>query len=761
MTATEAASGDKVLIRPLPDWVVTHKVKNRQAVEGEPITDLLFERQVHEELRTVFLRTVYRVENSVGVDQCSQLSIGFSPERNRLTVHRIQIFRDGGLYDRTEEGDFKIIQREADLESSLSFNGELTAVKMLYDIRVGDVIDYSYSIESIDPIYADGMSQLFFSEDTIPLGLRYVSWMTANPDGLSVRGDYTLEDAEHEEVEGLHRYTWCFHFDEVGKVDNSIPRGMLALKHIEISSYSSFQEIASLEQREWSKDQSFDWEFVRNLIGFDECESDREKIEKAIWWVLDNIRYQGIFVGSLALVPAPLAEVLKRRFGDCKENTALLVAILRSLGYEAWPAIVSSLQGEHIKERLISPAIFDHAIACLKFEGELYWIDATDSFVGRKLERFRRSHFGVALILSPESDSLTEIPSYRRGDSELTVDTTARLSSRGRGGSLESTLVAKGLAAERIKRNFSNQGVKGFKEGIQDELRNKFPEIEIVGEIEVLKSENDHFSMSYRAEGEALSFYSEVDRCHIFPLEAPRIAGGFSLSESGDRRFPLALSFPCTITERFEIHNKRFRPEQPDPVNVVTPYFQASKTFRASNGMLEATFLYENLAPEIPVSAFPEMHKKLEEAANLVAGVDALYVDSREPFKKSGVGFAPKRRTDGSEPTRRRRSQQSTHPGSDGVETQTRRRSRASSGSTRLSGMALTSLICGITGCLFVVPFILAIIFGHIALTKIKYDHTLTGRGMAIMGLILGYLILGVLLFFMLVGAIGGMNQVD
>lgn len=60
----------------------------------------------------------------------------------------------------------------------------------------------------------------------------------------------------------------------------------------------------------------------------------------------------------------------------------------------------------------------------------------------------------------------------------------------------------------------------------------------------------------------------------------------------------------------------------------------------------------------------------------------------------------------------------------------------------RTDGMAIASLILGIAGvmgCFVVIPSILAIIFGHVSLGRIKRTGA-RGRGMALAGLILGYI---------------------
>ena len=56
-------------------------------------------------------------------------------------------------------------------------------------------------------------------------------------------------------------------------------------------------------------------------------------------------------------------------------------------------------------------------------------------------------------------------------------------------------------------------------------------------------------------------------------------------------------------------------------------------------------------------------------------------------------------------------------------------------------GLAIASLICGIIGGYFSTVSIIAVICGHLALNKIKKEpNQYAGKGLAIAGLILGYL---------------------
>jgi len=73
-------------------------------------------------------------------------------------------------------------------------------------------------------------------------------------------------------------------------------------------------------------------------------------------------------------------------------------------------------------------------------------------------------------------------------------------------------------------------------------------------------------------------------------------------------------------------------------------------------------------------------------------------------------------------------------------------------------GMALTSMILGIAGlvtCCLVIPSILAIIFGHISLGRIKTTGA-QGRGMALAGLITGYAYIGLGVVYVIFMSIWG-----
>lgn len=60
--------------------------------------------------------------------------------------------------------------------------------------------------------------------------------------------------------------------------------------------------------------------------------SPKEKIRSIYKWVQNNIKYIAIEDGKNGLVPREAALVLNRRYGDCKDKSSLLTAMIRAIG---------------------------------------------------------------------------------------------------------------------------------------------------------------------------------------------------------------------------------------------------------------------------------------------------------------------------------------------------------------------------------------------------------------------------------------------
>lgn len=72
----------------------------------------------------------------------------------------------------------------------------------------------------------------------------------------------------------------------------------------------------------------------------------------------------------------------------------------------------------------------------------------------------------------------------------------------------------------------------------------------------------------------------------------------------------------------------------------------------------------------------------------------------------------------------------------------------------RNNGLAVASLVLGVVGFLYLVPAILALIFGYVSKQQIDASRgTQTGRGMAIAGIALGWVWIGITTLWVIAAA--------
>lgn len=70
--------------------------------------------------------------------------------------------------------------------------------------------------------------------------------------------------------------------------------------------------------------------------------SDKKGQVEALYnWVSKNIRYVAIYLGNGGVVPHSAEIILKNQYGDCKDHTVILAALLKAKGIESSPALIN------------------------------------------------------------------------------------------------------------------------------------------------------------------------------------------------------------------------------------------------------------------------------------------------------------------------------------------------------------------------------------------------------------------------------------
>ncbi len=108
--------------------------------------------------------------------------------------------------------------------------------------------------------------------------------------------------------------------------------------------------------------------------------SDREKVQRLYKFLQDNTRYVAIELGLSSWQPQSAQSVYDNRYGDCKDLTTLMVAMLRVAGIQAYPALTPTRDGGMLLKEFPSNQ-FNHCIAFVPLPADTMWLECTADYL--------------------------------------------------------------------------------------------------------------------------------------------------------------------------------------------------------------------------------------------------------------------------------------------------------------------------------------------------------------------------------------------
>lgn len=111
------------------------------------------------------------------------------------------------------------------------------------------------------------------------------------------------------------------------------------------------------------------------------CQTPEQKLSAIYGWVQRNIRYVAYEAGVSGHRPDRPAEVLRKRYGDCKGMALLLRTLLRAEGFDARLAEIGTRDNVTIRmSDFPCLAASNHVICAVMLKGRTYWLDATVNY---------------------------------------------------------------------------------------------------------------------------------------------------------------------------------------------------------------------------------------------------------------------------------------------------------------------------------------------------------------------------------------------
>lgn len=534
---------------PEPDWVMPVALPGRSIAahsEDAAVAYLVVDKQVRvsRDGDTVFRHMAMQALRQDGLTEAAQHEITFNPEYQKLLMHRLVVHRQGRVLDKRDGGFIRLLQREPEMEQQL-YVGTVSAVIVLEDVRVGDIVEYSYSIQGSNPVFG----QRYFSSHSLSWGVpvaRVVRRVLAPEDRpLQVR-TYNGAPQPLRRTHGRQReYLWDLH-DVAAYVDEGqSPAWYVPQAWAQVSEYPSWDSVRNwaLELYDWRGE--LDPDLTRRLDQWRGLER-KQAVRSALAFVQREIRYFGVELGQNSHRPGDPNEVFARRFGDCKDKAVLLIALLRELGVEAQPALVSSAYNRAVADWLPSPGSFDHVIVMATLDGQRYWLDATRNFQEGTLEHVSAPDYGVALVVDAQIEPLQVMQTRPMEHAALEVEERFIVSGYEQPVTFEVESVYRGAEAEYQRQRLSRNTREELARQYLNYYARRYPGIEAAGPLQVEAEPQD--SVVRVVERYRVPDFWERDGDKLyFDLCGDTIQPYTTLPTTVRRHSPLALRFPMRV----------------------------------------------------------------------------------------------------------------------------------------------------------------------------------------------------------------------
>jgi|GEM_PF-4606593 len=416
-------------------------------------------------------RSVYRLNTERGLEDRGNARAQWSQWHQERPRIRARVISPTG---EVHELDLKTISEQpVESRDALVFSDRRVLNAPLPAVGLGAIVELETVTRESLPFFSSGMLRQIILPSFEPVEKVRVSveWSLKTPvlvksEGIKLEGKASESDGRGKMVYEAGPFK-PLSFDDF---ESQRPLTEDPLPSLLIATKANWSEIATAYHETIEKQiKGFDSRTVLADLQLD-GKSREEKASLILSRLQGMIRYTALAFGDSAVIPYRPAEVLSRRYGDCKDQASLYVALLRAAGVEARVALISTSNYDVFAAY---PALnqFNHVIVYIPGAPAL-WVDPT-------VRRARPGELPIgdqgrlALVADPKTTELLRTPRSPAGASRLVE-------------SLEYTLseTTKGRVAGAIEASGN----------VELELRNAFPEAK-----DLRKYWEDRFKKLYRS----------------------------------------------------------------------------------------------------------------------------------------------------------------------------------------------------------------------------------------------------------------------
>jgi transglutaminase-like putative cysteine protease len=613
-----SAPETKPSVAPPAKWVAPHFFERLSGEDqGQPGEDqriLLLERQINAADNEKFTHVVRQMLTSAGVQNGATISVDFDPTCQTLVFHWLRLWRGNTHLESLDPDKIRLIQPERDLEQS-ELNGQKSAVIVLDDVRVGDVIDCAYSIHGANPVFGGRFTAAVPVQLSQPVNRLITRLLWPLTRRLGVRDFGCSGEPAVQRTKEFTVYTWDQAMVPALRAEDSLPNWYDPEPWVQLSEYQSWAEVSLWAVTLFQNAAPLSPALLQKIAEWRRLGGQEEQVLAALRFVQDEVRYFGMEMAASSHRPADASVVFSRRFGDCKDKALLFVTILRALGVDARPVLVDTESCGVVGRRLPSATVFDHVITQVVCGGQVWWLDPTATCQRGPLAAHYLPNYGCGLVVAPGTTGLSLIPQT----TGLPLTTTLEYFQLRRGvdaANLKVVTVSKGRDAESTRAYFAStprddaaKSYLKYYQALYPGARSASPLVLTDDEQQNVVETTEYYTIDpWWIRGAK----NEKYRCTFSP---PGIARLLKRPADTDRRMPLGVRFPEHQMVQTEVILPEAWPVESGAKTVSDPAFFFSQTLNCVGAQLEMKYEYRSLTDVVSADGVADYLKHVEQAA--------------------------------------------------------------------------------------------------------------------------------------------------
>ena len=318
---------------------------------------------------TETMHIIDKIQNEGGKKQ-GEIAIDYDQSREEITdieAHTI-------LHDGTKLPYEKIQDINAPGNFGVYSDNRIKMITMP-GVVVGTIVEWKYT-KKARPVIENHFYDAFRLTCTCPIKeSRYkitaLKDMKLNFKSLNIKIDPKVENAGDKVY-----YTWETRNNEKDEFEEYMPSEEEHIKRVLVSTLNDWKELSDWAWSMNQKNLKITPEMRKKILELTNNKKIMaDKIKAIIEYLQSDFRYVSMNIGSHSYEPHPSDEIFLNKYGDCKDQTLLAVAMLSEIGVKAWPTLMSTSSELRRLDLLPMPFYFDHAILNFELDGKRYYTD--------------------------------------------------------------------------------------------------------------------------------------------------------------------------------------------------------------------------------------------------------------------------------------------------------------------------------------------------------------------------------------------------